>query len=168
MSKYNHDDDIAFIRALAQVLTENDLGEIKVERERGDANALNVRLTRNVDRITSDTVHLAPVSPASMAVAPTPLIAPSAPEASASIEDPASHPGAVTSPMVGTVYLQPEPGAPAFVSVGSQVSEGATLLIVEAMKTMNQIPSPKSGTVKRILVEDGGAVEFGTPLVIIE
>ena len=168
MSKYNHDDDIAFIRALAEVLTDNDLGEIEVERERGDANALNVRLTRYVDQITSDTLHLAPVSPASVAVAPTPPSAPSAPEAPASIEDPASHPGAVTSPMVGTVYLQPEPGAAAFVSVGSQVSEGATILIVEAMKTMNQIPSPKSGTVKRILVEDGGAVEFGTPLVIIE
>jgi acetyl-CoA carboxylase biotin carboxyl carrier protein len=70
--------------------------------------------------------------------------------------------------MVGTIYMQAEPGAPAFVSVGSQVSEGDTLLIVEAMKTMNHIPSPKSGTVKRILVEDGAAVEFGTPLVIIE
>ena len=88
--------------------------------------------------------------------------------APAATEDPASHPGAVTSPMVGTVYLQPEPGASPFVTVGSEVSEGATLLIVEAMKTMNHIPSPKSGTVKRILVEDGGAVEYGTPLVIVE
>ena len=75
---------------------------------------------------------------------------------------------AVTSPMVGTVYLQPEPGAPSFISVGSQVSEGDTLVIVEAMKTMNQIPAPRAGTVKRILVEDGGAVEYGAPLVIIE
>jgi len=83
-------------------------------------------------------------------------------------EDPASHPGAVTSPMVGTVYLQPEPGAPAFVKVGSTVDEGDTLLIVEAMKTMNHIHAPKSGTVKRILVDDGAAVEFGSPLVIIE
>ena len=168
MSKNNHEDDIAFIRALAEVLTDNDLCEIEIERERGDANALNVRLARKVDQITSDIVHLAPVSPASMAVAPPQPSAPSAPEAPAYIEDPASHPGAVTSPMVGTVYLQPEPGAAAFVSVGSQVTEGATVLIVEAMKTMNQIPSPISGTVKRILVEDGGAVEFGTPLVIIE
>jgi acetyl-CoA carboxylase biotin carboxyl carrier protein len=70
--------------------------------------------------------------------------------------------------MVGTVYMQAEPGAPAFISVGANISEGDTLLIVEAMKTMNHIPAPKSGTIKRILVEDGAAVEFGTPLVIIE
>ena len=74
----------------------------------------------------------------------------------------------MTSPMVGTVYLQPEPGAPSFVSVGAQVSEGDTLLIVEAMKTMNHIPAPHSGTVKRILVDDGASVEYGSPLVIIE
>jgi acetyl-CoA carboxylase biotin carboxyl carrier protein len=82
--------------------------------------------------------------------------------------DPVSHPGAVTSPMVGTVYMQAEPGAAPFISVGSTVSEGETLLIVEAMKTMNQIPSPKSGIVKRIFVEDGAAVEFGSPLVVVE
>ena len=70
--------------------------------------------------------------------------------------------------MVGTVYMQAEPGAPTFISVGASISEGDTLLIVEAMKTMNHIPAPKSGTIKRILVEDGAAVEFGTPLVIIE
>ena len=70
--------------------------------------------------------------------------------------------------MVGTVYLQPEPGAPAFISIGATVAEGDTLLIVEAMKTMNHIPAPRSGTVKRILVDDGDAVEFGTPLAIIE
>ena len=84
------------------------------------------------------------------------------------INDLVSHPGAVTSPMVGTVYMQAEPGAEPFISVGSSVSEGDTLLIVEAMKTMNQIPSPKSGTVKRIFVEDGAAVEFGSPLVVVE
>ena len=83
-------------------------------------------------------------------------------------DDPASHPGAVTSPMVGTVYMQAEPGAPAFITVGASVSEGDTLLIVEAMKTMNHIPAPRAGTIKRILVGDGDAVEFGAPLVIIE
>jgi acetyl-CoA carboxylase biotin carboxyl carrier protein len=77
-------------------------------------------------------------------------------------------PGAVTSPMVGTVYLQPEPGAAAFVKVGDTVEEGQTLLIVEAMKTMNHIPAPRAGTVKRILVEDGAPVEFGAPLMILE
>ena len=70
--------------------------------------------------------------------------------------------------MVGTVYMQPEPGAPSFISVGAQIGEGDTLLIVEAMKTMNHIPAPRAGKIKRILVEDGAAVEFGTPLVIIE
>jgi len=99
-----------------------------------------------------------------------PAIAPMVQEGSSdqNINDPVSHPGAVTSPMVGTVYMQAEPGAEPFISVGSSVSEGDTLLIVEAMKTMNQIPSPKSGTVKRIFVEDGAAVEFGSPLVVVE
>jgi acetyl-CoA carboxylase biotin carboxyl carrier protein len=86
----------------------------------------------------------------------------------AAIEDPASHPGAVTSPMVGTIYLQAEPGSPAFITVGAKVAEGDTILIIEAMKTMNQIPAPHGGTVTRILVEDSAAVEFGSPLVIIE
>ncbi|MBL4628721.1 MAG: acetyl-CoA carboxylase, biotin carboxyl carrier protein, partial [Roseicyclus sp.] len=77
-------------------------------------------------------------------------------------------PGAVTSPMVGTVYLQSEPGTPPFVSVGDKVTEGQTLLIIEAMKTMNQIPAPRAGTLKRIVVEDTAPVEFGAPLMIIE
>ncbi|MEO0678232.1 MAG: acetyl-CoA carboxylase biotin carboxyl carrier protein subunit, partial [Pseudomonadota bacterium] len=82
--------------------------------------------------------------------------------------DPAVHPGAVTSPMVGTAYLQSEPGAPAFVTQGQQVKEGDTILIIEAMKTMNQIPAPRSGTVTRIFVDDGSPVEYGAPLMIIE
>ena len=80
----------------------------------------------------------------------------------------AQHPGAVTSPMVGTVYLQPEPGSEPFIRVGAQVTEGQTLLIIEAMKTMNQIPAPRAGTISRILVADGTPVEYGAPLVIIE
>ena len=95
-------------------------------------------------------------------------MAPAAAPEATTAEDPASHPGAVTSPMVGTVYMQAEPGAPSFIGVGDTVSEGDTLLIVEAMKTMNHIPAPRAGTVKRILVEDGAAVEYGTPLVILE
>jgi len=106
---------------------------------------------------------------APVAATPAPAAAPAAATTpAAASDDPASHPGAVPSPMVGTVYMQAEPGAPAFISVGASISEGDTLLIVEAMKTMNHIPAPKSGTIKRILVEDGAAVEFGTPLVIIE
>ena len=108
-------------------------------------------------------------APVAAAPAPVPAAAPAAATAPAApSDDPASHPGAVPSPMVGTVYMQAEPGAPTFISVGASITEGDTLLIVEAMKTMNHIPAPKSGTIKRILVEDGAAVEFGTPLVIIE
>ncbi|MGC6526554.1 MAG: acetyl-CoA carboxylase biotin carboxyl carrier protein [Paracoccaceae bacterium] len=167
MSKHNNEDDIAFIKALAEVLQDHNLGEIEVERERGDDHALSVRLSKTVEQVIAP----APVQAAAPALAAAPqAMAVETPSASApaATDDPASHPGAVTSPMVGTVYLQPEPGASPFVTVGSEVSEGATLLIVEAMKTMNHIPSPKSGTVKRILVEDGGAVEYGTPLVIVE
>ena len=91
-----------------------------------------------------------------------------APAAAAAQEDPSQHPGAVTSPMVGTIYLSAEPGAAAFVAVGATVTEGQTVLIIEAMKTMNHIPAPRAGTVKRILVEDGQPVEFGAPLMIIE
>jgi acetyl-CoA carboxylase biotin carboxyl carrier protein len=104
-----------------------------------------------------------------MAGAPShPAPAAPTPQPAAAAQDPAEHPGAVTSPMVGTVYMQTEPGAPAFIRVGSEVSEGDTLLIVEAMKTMNHIPAPRSGTVTRILVEDGAPVEYGAPLVILE
>jgi acetyl-CoA carboxylase biotin carboxyl carrier protein len=106
-----------------------------------------------------------------MGINPSPTVSYPQQEGSAADQntnDPVSHPGAVTSPMVGTVYMQAEPGATPFISVGSTVSEGETLLIVEAMKTMNQIPSPKSGIVKRIFVEDGAAVEFGSPLVVVE
>jgi acetyl-CoA carboxylase biotin carboxyl carrier protein len=82
--------------------------------------------------------------------------------------DPAEDPGVVSSPMVGTVYLQAEPGSAPFVKVGDTVSEGQTILIIEAMKTMNQIPAPRAGRIKRILVEDGSPVEFGAPLLILE
>ncbi|WP_368184248.1 acetyl-CoA carboxylase biotin carboxyl carrier protein [Aestuariibius sp. HNIBRBA575] len=157
-----HEGDVSFIRALAELLQENDLTELEVSRDYGENDGLNVRVSRQ-----KQVVHqvAAPVAAAAAPVATAPAAAPTAVEAP---EDPSSHPGAVTSPMVGTVYLQAEPGAPAFSIVGNQVSEGDTLLIIEAMKTMNQIPAPKSGTIKRILVEDGSPVEYGAPLVIIE
>jgi acetyl-CoA carboxylase biotin carboxyl carrier protein len=100
--------------------------------------------------------------------AAAPVGAGSSPAAAAVSEDPAMHPGAVTSPMVGTIYLAAEPGAAPFSTVGAAVKEGQTVLIIEAMKTMNHIPAPRSGTIKRILVDDGSAVEFGAPLMIIE
>ncbi|MFD3190183.1 acetyl-CoA carboxylase biotin carboxyl carrier protein [Sedimentitalea sp. HM32M-2] len=163
MTDTKHESDVAFIRALAELLQENDLTELQVKRDYGEDDSLNVR----VSRAAPATVPVAvPAAPAAAAAAPPTAAA--APAAPADSEDPASHPGAVLSPMVGTVYMQPEPDSPAFVSVGANISEGDTLLIVEAMKTMNHIPAPKSGIVKRILVEDGAAVEYGTPLVIIE
>ncbi|WP_300512804.1 acetyl-CoA carboxylase biotin carboxyl carrier protein [Aliiroseovarius sp.] len=164
MTKKSHDNDVAFIQALAELLQENDLTELEVMREYGENNALNVRVSRAKEVVAQ---VAAPV-----AAAPVPAAAPVAAAAAApapeAAEDPANHPGAVPSPMVGTAYLQPEPGAPSFVKVGDQVSEGQTVLIIEAMKTMNQIPAPHSGTVKRILVEDGAPVEFGAPLMIVE
>ncbi len=162
MTKPKHDADIAFIKALAEMLRENDLTELQVKRDYGDDGNLNVRVSRAAP---APVMMAAPVAaPTALAVS-APTAAPAPAEAS---EDPASHPGAVTSPMVGTVYMQTEPDAPKFISVGAAISEGDTLLIVEAMKTMNHIHAPKSGTIKRIMVEDGAAVEFGTPLVIIE
>ncbi len=160
MSKKTLDSDVAFVKALAEVLRENDLTELEVSREYGSEDALNVRVARQAPPV------VAPVAPAA---APTPLPATtSAPVTAPSVDDPAQLPGAVTSPMVGTAYMAAEPGAANFVSQGDTVTEGQTILIIEAMKTMNQIPAPKSGTVKRILVEDGAPVEFGSPLMIIE
>ena len=160
----SHDSDVSFIQALAELLRENDLTELRVKRDYGENDSLDVRVGR-----------YAPAAPAAAPAAPAPAAAPAtsaAPAPSSDApqpsEDPASHPGAVTSPMVGTVYLAPEPGAAPFATVGKSVSEGETLLIIEAMKTMNHIPAPRAGTIKRILVEDGGPVEFGAPLVIIE
>lgn len=165
MTKNNRDQDVEFIKALAELLRENDLNELEVSREYGEDDSLNVRVARG-GAVAAPVMAAAPVA---AAPAPVPAAAPTAAAAQAApSDDPASHPGAVPSPMVGTVYMQAEPGAPAFISVGASISEGDTLLIVEAMKTMNHIPAPKSGTIKRILVEDGAAVEFGTPLVIIE
>ena len=166
MAKNSHDGDVAFVKALAEVLKENDLTELEVKREYGEDDSLNVRVSKQVN-VVQQTVSAAPVAAAAPAAASAPAAAPPA-AAPAGDDDPAQHPGAVTSPMVGTCYLQAEPGTPAFVSVGDKVTEGQTLMIIEAMKTMNHIPAPKSGTVKRVLVEDGTPVEFGAPLMIVE
>lgn len=170
MSKKHQDADVAFIEALSDLVSAKDLAEIQVKRDYDDNSSLNVRVTRYAATTTVSApqqAYAAPAAPAAPTAAPA-AAASGATAAAPASNDPAEDPGAVPSPMVGTVYLQPEPGAPAFVSVGAQVSEGQTLMIVEAMKTMNQIPAPRSGTVKRILVEDGSAVEFGSPLVILE
>ena len=165
MSKKHQDADVAFIEALSELVNTKDLAEIQVKRDYDDNSSMNVRVTR----YAATTSVAAPAAPVQVAAAPAaPAAAAPAASAPAASGDPASDPNAVTSPMVGTIYLQPEPDATAFISVGSTVKEGQTLLIIEAMKTMNQIPSPRSGTIKRILVDDGSAVEFGSPLVILE
>ncbi|HTC96490.1 MAG TPA: acetyl-CoA carboxylase biotin carboxyl carrier protein [Bradyrhizobium sp.] len=145
-------DDSALIRELALLLDETSLTEIEIERA-----GLRVRVARNVSIAAAVPAAVSMVAPA-IAAAP----------AAAAVADLSKHPGVVPSPMVGTAYWSPEPGAKPFIEVGSKVSAGQTLLIIEAMKTMNQIPSPRAGTVTQILVEDGQPVEFGEPLVIIE
>ncbi|TNE35895.1 MAG: acetyl-CoA carboxylase biotin carboxyl carrier protein [Alphaproteobacteria bacterium] len=146
--------DQDLIRDLATLLKETELSEIEVEQD-----GLRVRVARQLAGVTQ--VAAAPIAAAApVAGAAT---APATNEA-----DPSNHPGAVKSPMVGTIYVAPEPGARPFVRVGDTVSEGETVLIVEAMKTMNHIPAPKAGKVTQILVEDGQPIEFGEPLLIIE
>ena len=137
------------------LLDETSLTEIEIERA-----GLRVRVARNISIDGFDAGELS--RPPASAAAPAASVTPAA------VADLAKHPGVVPSPMVGTAYWSPEPGAKPFIEVGSKVSAGQTLLIIEAMKTMNQIPSPRAGTVTQILIEDGQPVEFGEPLVIIE
>ena len=157
----NTDQDL--IRAIAELVNKENLAEIEIEREE-----FRIRVTRSF--ASNEVVQVA-------APAPAPIAAPAAPAPSAVLaqapapsatEDLASNPNALLSPMVGTAYLAPEPGATDFIKVGMSVNEGQTMLIVEAMKTMNQIPAHKSGTVTQILVEDSQPIEFGEPLVVIE
>jgi acetyl-CoA carboxylase biotin carboxyl carrier protein len=155
--KSSKNDDSAIIRELALLLDETSLTEIEIERE-----GLRVRVARNISVAAAVPAAYAPASVAAAAAVAATAAAPAA------ALDLAKHPGAVPSPMVGTAYWSPEPGAKPFVEVGTKVSAGQTLLIIEAMKTMNQIPSPHAGTVTQILVEDGQPVEFGEPLMIIE
>lgn len=160
MTDNPHTSDVAFIKALAELLRENDLTELRVKREYGEDDSLDVRVSRGAPPIVSDApMPTAPVAPAPVSRPETPPEAP---------DDLSAHPDAITSPMVGTVYLSPEPGAQPFVKPGDAVSEGQTLLIVEAMKTMNHIPSPRAGIIKRVLIDDGAPVEFGAPLMIID
>ena len=137
--------DESLIRGLANLLNETGLTEIELEQK-----GLRVRVARTLSIAAS-----------------APMMA-AAPVAASAAKDADSHPGTVRSPMVGTAYRAPEPGAPAFVEVGAVVKQGQTLLIVEAMKTMNHIPAPRPGTVKAIFIENGQPVEYGEPLMIIE
>jgi len=143
------------VRRLAELLNEAGLSEIEY-----DTGTIRIRVARN---------HGSGVS-----YAPPPVAVPPAPDASsptvemASADMAADHPGAITSPMVGTIYLAPEPGAASFINVGDTISKGQTLMIIEAMKTFNEIKAPHSGTVKQIMIENGVPVEFGDILAIID
>ena len=139
------------IRALAAVLAETGLSEIEIQEKDS-----RIRVVR------------AGVAPATVAVAPVALTAAQATAAPVAVPDESSHPGAVTSPMVGVAYLSPEPGSPSFVTVGQTVTAGQTLLLIEAMKTFNQIKAHKDGTVARILVANSTPVEYGEVLMILE
>ncbi|MFK8251654.1 acetyl-CoA carboxylase biotin carboxyl carrier protein [Ancylobacter terrae] len=159
--------DPALVREIATLLSESDLTEIEVQHE-----DLRIRVARAAPTYAPAPAYAPPPAYAmpAPAYAAAPAAAPAAPAvaAEAASADPARHPGVVTSPMVGTAYLGPEPGARHFIEVGTVVKEGQTLLIVEAMKTMNAIPAPRAGTVTRILVENARPVEYGEPLLIIE
>ncbi|HEX2655307.1 MAG TPA: acetyl-CoA carboxylase biotin carboxyl carrier protein [Xanthobacteraceae bacterium] len=154
MSKEKSAIDQQMIRELASLLDENSLTEIEIERS-----GLRIRVARH----QQTTAHIAHAPAA--AIMPTAPVIPVAVSASL---DPAKNPGAVASPMVGTAYRAAEPGGKPFIEVGSKVKAGDTLLIIEAMKTMNQIPAPRGGTIIQILFEDSQPVEYGEPLVIIE
>ncbi|EKS38643.1 acetyl-CoA carboxylase biotin carboxyl carrier protein [Afipia clevelandensis] len=149
-------DERELIRDLAMLLDETNLTEIEIERA-----GLRLRVARNISVTAAAPVAYQP-APAMAAPAAAPVATATA------ATDASKHPGMVPSPMVGTAYLASEPGAKPFIDVGSKVKVGDTLIIIEAMKTMNQIPSTRAGTVTQILVEDGQPVEFGEPLVIIE
>ncbi len=152
--------DTKLVRRLAQMLTETDLTEIEVEK-----GGLRIRVAR-----TLTVTHVAASAPAVASVIAPPPVAAAAPVAAAvsSSSDAAGHPGAVASPMVGTAYRRASPDAKAFIEVGSQVKQGDKVLLVEAMKTFNEIVAPRSGTVTAIFVEDGQPVEYGETLLVIE
>lgn len=148
--------DAEAIRELAKILRETDLTEIElVEKDS------RIRVARQIT--VTQVAHLPTTAAAPMAAAaPVALVAPEPAVADA------AHPGLITSPMVGVAYLSPEPGAAPFVTLGAKVAQGQTLMLIEAMKTFNQIRAPRAGTVTRILVDGGSPVEFGEPLMIIE
>jgi acetyl-CoA carboxylase biotin carboxyl carrier protein len=163
MSDKKHTIDPALVRELADILRATDLTEIEVEQ-----GELKLKLSRTggVMMAMAPAAQPAPYPPQyAPAPAQAPPIAAAEPPRAA---DPRSHPGAVLSPMVGTAYLSPEPGAPVFVKVGDTVADGQTLMIVEAMKTFNPIPAPRAGKISQILVSDAQPVEFGEPLFVLE
>jgi acetyl-CoA carboxylase biotin carboxyl carrier protein len=153
--------DTKLVKDLAKILRDTDLSEIEVEND-----GVRVRVARQANVVQAAAPAPAPTS-VYVPPAPAPANNSSATAANA-VADIAKNPGMVPSPMVGTIYAQPEPGAASFIKVGDSVTEGRTLFIIEAMKTMNPVPSPRTGTVTAILVHDSQPVEFGEPLCVIE
>lgn len=156
--------ELDLIKELAKIIKENDLSEIEMEQSDKNSESIYVRVSRANDNTISVPSHsqaTVPLTPISSSTVNEPTETPQSPNLE-------NHPGILQSPMVGTVYLAPEPEAAPFVKIGDIVSVGQTVLIVEAMKTLNQIPATQDGVIKRILVEDGTPVEFGSPLLIIE
>lgn len=158
--KKTSDFDSKLIGEIAEIMSDNGLTE--VELTQGDS---TLRLSKQTNVVTTAAPAMMQAAPAAAAAAAP---AAAAPAAAPAAEVAADHPGAVNSPMVGTVYLAPSPGSANFVSAGAQVKEGDTMMIIEAMKVMNPIAAPRGGTVKAILVSDGQPVEFGESLIIIE
>ena len=151
--------DTGLVRELASILRDADLGEVEVEHE-----GLRIRVSKASPHAPAPApVQYAPAPAAPPAAAAAPAASPTSAETSAPVSK-----NAVTSPMVGTVYLSPEPGSKAFVQVGDKVKKGDTLMLVEAMKTFNPVEAPEAGTVKEIIVQDAQPVEFGEPLIVIE
>ena len=150
--------DKDLIRDLAALLKEVDLAEIEIEQD-----DFRIRVSRTAT--SAPAAHIAVSGEPASAGSAKPAATPASPQMPADL---AQHPGAVPSPMVGTVYLAPEPGARAFIQVGDKVTKGQAILIVEAMKHMNEVVAPHGGTVTEIFVEDGQPVEFGEPLMIVE
>lgn len=148
------------IRELAELLIDTGLTEIEIEKS-----GLKIRVAKKISIAATVPPAYAPAPPPAVHAAPP---APGEAKAPVASGDPAKHPGAVKSPMVGTAYRSPEPGAATFCEVGSKVNQGDTLLIIEAMKTMNQIPAPRAGTVTAILFDNAQPVEYGEPLIILE
>ncbi len=156
--------NINLVKELVSLIKENNLSEIEIEHNNKNADSIYVRVSKiNNQIVTNDAKTFKPIS--SIEIEKESIEEQAAPQVSSNLE---THPGILLSPMVGTVYLAPEPDAEPFVKIGDTVVIGQTVLIVEAMKPLNQIPASKGGIIKRILVEDGTPVEFGSPLVIIE
>ena len=156
--------ELDLIKELAKIIKERDLSEIEMEQSNKNSESTYVRVSRVSDNSIAVPSHPQVTVPNTQ-ISNNTITEQTEPPPSSNLEN---HPGILQSPMVGTVYLAPEPEAAPFVKIGDRVSIGQTILIVEAMKTLNQIPATQDGVIKRILVEDGTPVEFGSPLVVIE